>query len=80
MNASQQATHINQSIYRDFALIALAAIGVGLAVSLTLATAIVLATPSREPTVNAARVAESPTLHNAHLAQAPIPGTVRASI
>lgn len=60
MNASQQATQTNHSIYRDFALIALAAIGVGLAFSLTLATAIVLATPNRETTVGAARVAEAP--------------------
>ncbi len=66
MNASQQATQINHSIYRDFALIALAAIGVGLAFSLTLATAIVLATPNRETTVGAARVAETPAPGVAH--------------
>jgi hypothetical protein len=80
MNASQQAKPINRSIYRDFALIALAALGVGLAFSLTLATAIVLATPNRETTVGAARVAESPGLHTASLAQAPTPGAARSSI
>jgi hypothetical protein len=80
MNASQQAAHINHSIYRDFALIALAAIGVGLVFSLTLATAIVLATPNRETTVGAAQVAESPRLHTARLAQAPTPDAARSSI
>lgn len=80
MNASQQTTAINHSIYRDFALIALAAIGVGLAVSLTLATAIVLATPNRETSVSDARVAVSPHLHNTPLAQTSIPETAPTAL
>ena len=64
MHASQPVTTCKHSIYRDFALIALAALGVGLAVSLTLATAIVLATPNRETTVSDARIVQSPTSPN----------------
>lgn len=45
MNASQQTTGFSRTIYRDFALFALAAISVGFAVSLMLATAIVLVAP-----------------------------------
>ncbi len=43
MNASQGSSTFTRSVYRDFALFTLAAIGVGIAVSLALATAIVLA-------------------------------------
>lgn len=80
MNASHQATAFNHSIYRDFALIALAALGVGLAVSLTLATAIVLATTNRETTVSDMRVVQSPRLHATRLAQTPIPDTAGTAL
>jgi len=63
MNASQRTKPFAGAIYRDFALFALAAIGVGLAVSLTLATAIVLVAPG------SAHTAEGPRIHNTHFAQ-----------
>lgn len=48
MPTLQQPAVFNRSVYRDFSLFALAAIGVGLAVSLALATAIVLSNPNRD--------------------------------
>jgi len=54
MTTLQHTTTCKYSIYRDFSLFALAAIGVGLAVSLTLATAIVLTSPSRDNAVEIA--------------------------
>lgn len=61
MNKSQNVTILNHSIYRDFALFALAALGVGLAVSLTLATAIVLSVPSHDTTIRNTPVSTSPS-------------------
>lgn len=60
MNAAPTTTSFSRSIYRDFALFALAAIGVGLAVSLTLATAIVLSVPNRDTNINTPPISESP--------------------
>jgi hypothetical protein len=79
MHASQPSNAFNHSIYRDFALIALAALGVGIAVSLTLATAIVLTTPN-QTTISDARVMASPRFHKTRLAQAPIPKITRNSV
>lgn len=62
MNASQNAASFNHAIYRDFAWFALAAIGVGLAVSLTLTTAIVLSAPHHDTTINTPPISESPYL------------------
>ena len=60
MNATPDTASFNRSIYRDFAWFALAAIGVGLAASLTLATAIVLSAPHAETASNAAPLSEVP--------------------
>lgn len=60
MNTTQNTASFNRSIYRDFALFTLAAIGVGLAVSLALATAIVLSTPHRDATTHPAAISELP--------------------
>ena len=59
MSTLQQNAVFNRSIYRDFSLFALAAVGVGLAVSLTLATAIVLTSPSRDSVTDAPSQAAS---------------------
>ena len=60
MNTSSNTASFNRAIYRDFAWFALAAIGVGLAVSLTLATAIVLSAPQRDTTISTPPISESP--------------------
>ena len=65
MNELPNTAIFNRSIYRDFALFALAAIGVGLAVSLTLATAIVLSTPNRDPGISNPPVSELPRMQQA---------------
>jgi len=62
MSTLQQNAAFNRSIYRDFSLFALAAIGVGLAASLTLATAIVLVSPSRDSAVDTSPQPESPRI------------------
>ena len=56
MNTTQAST-FTRSVYRDFALFALAAISVGVAVSMVLATAIVLIAP------DSMRTAEGPRIH-----------------
>ncbi len=71
MNVAQRTPAFHHSIYRDFALIALAAFGVGLAVSLTLATAIVLATPSPKATVSDARKTAPQGFYKTRLALTP---------
>lgn len=53
MNTTKSGTTFDRSVYRDFALFALAAVGVGLAISLTLATAVVLAAQNDASTVKA---------------------------
>jgi hypothetical protein len=71
MNTMQASTTFNRSVYRDFALFALAAVGVGLAVSLTLATAVVLAAPDSAPaasTDKTERAAEGPKAYRTRLA------------
>ena len=70
MPALPQSAVFNRSVYRDFSLFALAAIGVGLAASLTLATAIVLTTPSRDSAADPAPQAESPRLSKTRIVQA----------
>lgn len=60
MNTTSDTASFNRSIYRDFAFFTLAAIGVGLAVSLTLATAIVLSAPQHDTTMHSAPVSELP--------------------
>ena len=60
MNATQSDTTFNRSIYRDFALFALAAVGVGLAISLTLATAVVLTAPDGDRTTQSVHSAAGP--------------------
>ena len=60
MNKLQNTTVFNRSMYRDFALFTLAAIGVGLAASLTLATIIVLSAPSRDTTIRNVPISELP--------------------
>jgi hypothetical protein len=68
MNASQQTSGFTRTIYRDFALFALAAISVGFAVSLILATAIVLVAP--EPSHAAPdRAAAGPRTQKTQVAQ-----------
>ena len=62
MTASPNTTGLNRAIYRDFAWFALAAIGVGLAASLTLTTAIILSAPHRDTTINTPPISESPLL------------------
>ena len=69
MNQAANTAGFHRSIYRDFALFALAAIGVGLAVSLTLATAIVLSAPNRDTTISNTPVSESPHNHTTPIAQ-----------
>ena len=59
MSTLPQSAVFNRSVYRDFSLFALAAIGVGLAVSLMLAIAIVLVSPTRESASDAAPQADS---------------------
>lgn len=54
-----QQTAFSHRVYRDFALITLAAIGVGLLFSLTIATAIVLANPNRDAPAQAAPVSQA---------------------
>jgi hypothetical protein len=70
MPTLQQNTVFSRSVYRDFSLFALAAIGVGLAASLTLATAIVLAAPSRDSAAGTTPQAESPRLSKTRMVQA----------
>ena len=74
MNATQ-ATSFTRSVYRDFALFALAAVSVGVAVSMVLATAIVLMAP------DSTRTAEGPDSHTqmAHAAGAATPSTPHAA-
>lgn len=67
MNTTKPGTTFNRSIYRDFALFALAAVGVGLAISLTLATAVVLAAPSEDSTIKE-RSAAGPRITRTQLA------------
>jgi hypothetical protein len=62
MNTSPNTASFSRAIYRDFAWFALAAIGVGLAVSLTLTTAIVLSAPHRDTTIDTPPISESPYL------------------
>ena len=74
MNASQHSTRFSRTIYRDFALFALAAVSVGFAASLVLATAIVLIAPAPERTADETRanntaVAYAPGNHVASLRQ-----------
>lgn len=45
MSTTKSSTTFTRSVYRDFALFALTAVGVGVAIGLTLATAVVLAAP-----------------------------------
>lgn len=59
-----QATTFNRSVYRDFALFALAAVSVGVAVSMVLATAIVLFAG------DTTRTAEGPRSHQTAVAHA----------
>lgn len=74
MPATQQSTVFNRSVYRDFSLFALAAIGVGLAVSLTLATAIVLTSSGGDSVADSTQQAESPRLSKTRIAQSPEAG------
>lgn len=74
MNASQRTTPFTSTIYRDFALFALAAVAVGIAASLTLAAAIVLVAP--EP----AHAAQGPRVHRTQFAQAPGADSANTSI
>ncbi len=69
MNTSKPAATFNRSVYRDFALFALAAVGVGLAISLTLATAVVLAAPDDAGTVKPERAAAGPRLQRTQVAR-----------
>jgi hypothetical protein len=64
MHASQSNSSFNRTVYRDFALFALAAVGVGIAVSLALATTIVLLSPGTSHT------AQGPRLHKTQVAHA----------
>lgn len=83
MNASRQtpaSASFGARVYRDFALFALAAVAIGLAVSLTLATAIVLAAPEGVATAAERKAAESPRVARTRLATASLPaGAFRLS-
>ena len=74
MNAAQTST-FTRSVYRDFALFALAAVSVGVAVSMVLATAIVLMAP------DSMRTAEGPRIHTqvAHAMSAATPSIPHAA-
>jgi hypothetical protein len=69
MNTTQPAATFTRSVYRDFALFALAAVGVGLAISLTLATAIVLAAPDDAAPARHERAAAGPRVQRTQFAQ-----------
>jgi hypothetical protein len=64
MKASPGNNTFTRTVYRDFALFALAAVGVGMAASLTLATAIVLVAPSPD------HAAEGPRIQKTQVAYA----------
>ena len=70
MNATQAAT-FNRSVYRDFALFALAAVSVGVAVSMVLATAIVLFAGDTTRTAEGPRPHQTAVAHAANASLAP---------
>ena len=55
-------------VYRDFALIALAAFGIGLLFSLSIATAIVLASPGGDTSPQAAPISQASGPYKTHYA------------